>query len=611
VIIKTSCLLGAVFFGMVSLLMPDPVMAAVTRVVTHDTALCPSDGINFPCYTDLGAAITAALTGDSIEIKPGTYVGNFTINQNITSISGDETATTILTSNGSGAALTISSLVTGISIKKLNFINSPIGISVQNSQSVTITNNVFQGPNNTAVQLQNSTSSTITNNTFYQNTNGITSNLVTNTVTISNNIFSTQQTAIDPNVAVTGISYNLFFACKLIGPAISFNVNDTANYQHNLQNVDPLFVNFSASDFHLNTGSPCINTGNPSVGNNSADGKTPDMGAYGGPTADTVPFPVSLRQPTAASGSITLTWLPNTCYLVSGYRVFYGSAPGARDGTGATEGNSPFVVTADTATVTGLTTTVSTPGTPTLGPPQSLNESLVLTWSAVPSAKKYNVYYGTTSPPTTLAATVASTSYTLGGLTNGQQYFVAVTAVNQAIYYFTVTAFDSGGTGTTGATTPQVVHESDFSNEVNQSFGDPVEGSLSNIQNEFPEALTPFPDVPSGHHGCFIATAAYGHYSDPEVQALRAFRDRYLITNGPGRAFVEWYYQHSPAAAAALNAHPAWKPVVRAALLPAVGGAYLLTRTSLLFRIILLAVFGCAVLFLYGRKRFTRFGGDR
>ena len=134
---------------------------------------------------------------------------------------------------------------------------------------------------------------------------------------------------------------------------------------------------------------------------------------------------------------------------MSGYRVYYGSASGDRAGTGATEGNSGFNVTTASATVSGLTTTVATPATPTLNPTRPLNESLELSWSAVPSAKSYNVYYGTTSPPGTLAATVNTPSYTLTGLTNGQTYYVAVSAVNQAIYYFTVTAFDSFG-ATTG-----------------------------------------------------------------------------------------------------------------------------------------------------------------
>jgi hypothetical protein len=609
--IRKSLILVAALFSMLALLTPEPVMA-LTYVVVQDATQCPSDTVNFPCDTNLSDAISRAVAGDSIEIKPGTYSGPFTINKNIASFSGDETARTVLTNNGSGAALTVSNVTASINIRRLNFANAQTGILVQNAPSVTITNNIFQvGTNNTAVQLITSPNTRITNNAFFQNANGISSDQIA--VNIENNIFSSQfTTAISPNVAVTGILSNLFFNCTSIGPTISFDPADTVNYKQNLQNQDPLFVNSSSSDFHLQAGSPCINTGNTSDGLNTIGDPThTDMGAYGGNTMDIVPFPVSgVTSATSATASIYLRWKPNNSYQVSGYRVYYGSASGSRSGTGATEGNSGFNVTTASATVSGLTSTVATPATPALNPPQALNESLALSWSAVP-AKRYNVYYGTTSPPGTLAATVDATSYTLTGLTNGQTYYVAVSAVNQAIYYFTVTAFDSFGVTSAPTVTPGLSHESNYSGEVSVSIGNAVEGSLSNIVSDFPETLLPYPALPEGHQGCFIATAAYGHYSDPEVRALREFRDQYLLTNGLGRAFVGWYYRHSPAAAAALNAHPALKPVIRAALLPAVGGACLLTRTSLLFKISLLMVCGCALLFLFNRKRFFRFGGNR
>jgi uncharacterized repeat protein (TIGR01451 family) len=49
---------------------------------------------------------------------------------------------------------------------------------------------------------------------------------------------------------------------------------------------------------------------------------------------------------------------------------------------------------------------------------------------------------------------------------------------------------------------------------------------------------------------CFIATAAFGSPFDQNVQALRDFRDEYLLTNAPGRAFVDFYYRTSPPLAA-------------------------------------------------------------
>jgi hypothetical protein len=70
--------------------------------------------------------------------------------------------------------------------------------------------------------------------------------------------------------------------------------------------------------------------------------------------------------------------------------------------------------------------------------------------------------------------------------------------------------------------------------------------------------------------GCFIATAAYGSYLDPHVAALRAFRDHYLQTNAPGRAFVRWYYETSPPLATWLARHRVARAATRLALTPLV-----------------------------------------
>jgi uncharacterized repeat protein (TIGR01451 family) len=81
-------------------------------------------------------------------------------------------------------------------------------------------------------------------------------------------------------------------------------------------------------------------------------------------------------------------------------------------------------------------------------------------------------------------------------------------------------------------------------------------------------------DILAGDDGgdCFIATAAYGSYLQPEVRVLRNFRDKYLLSHGAGRAFVEWYYRTSPPAAALIREHGWMRTVVRAFLSPAVYG---------------------------------------
>lgn len=68
--------------------------------------------------------------------------------------------------------------------------------------------------------------------------------------------------------------------------------------------------------------------------------------------------------------------------------------------------------------------------------------------------------------------------------------------------------------------------------------------------------------------GCFIATAAYGTDMDSRIDLLREFRDRWLLSNGTGQAFVDLYYRHSPPVADFIATSPILRATVRGLLVP-------------------------------------------
>ena len=557
------------------------------------------------------AALAKAAAGDTVIVEPGSYQETITLKDSVT-VRGRETARTLLSGGGGGPVVVVNGPIAA-DIHNFTFINASTGIQVTgNTSKLSITNNVFEvGSGNIGVAIQNSAQTEVVNNVFYQNGTAVSRDA---DITIINNIFANNSTAIASTVAASAkTSYNDFFSNSTSGPTGTNSVTG-----------DPLFADPANHDFHLQEGTldaagnlinpnPCIDAGNPSIANDIIDDTQSDIGAYGGPEADPIPFPVGGLSVTGTTDtSISLTWLPNKSYLVTNsfspgeYLIHYGYASGVYNGTDSGGGEFPSPVEVpppDTSfTLLDLNPSFLAPAAPVLAPLVPGDGKLELTWSAVPGATGYKVHYGPRTTGENAINVGNVTSYPLSGLTNGQPYRVAVTAFAESRYFIVITALDS---------TFDPTHESAFSPEKSATIGPVQESALSNEQADFPDPVQAYPALPNGRHSCFIATAAYGSYSAPEVLALRAFRDRYLLSNAPGRRFVEWYYRRGPAAAALLNAHTAWKPAVRAALLPFVGAAIFMTGTSTVTKAAAAFSIALAVVFCFRKKRLSGMGEHR
>ncbi|PIV06797.1 MAG: hypothetical protein COS57_02005, partial [Syntrophobacterales bacterium CG03_land_8_20_14_0_80_58_14] len=104
--------------------------------------------------------------------------------------------------------------------------------------------------------------------------------------------------------------------------------------------------------------------------------------------------------------------------------------------------------------------------------------------------------------------------------------------------------------------------------------------------------------------------AAYGSYFEKHVQILRNFRDVYLLTNDWGRAFVGFYYRHSPAIANVIAKSGALRATVRLGLAPVVGVAYVTIHTTpvqkILILLFLIGILAVGMVMILRTRKFRR-----
>lgn len=216
--------------------------------------------------------------------------------------------------------------------------------------------------------------------------------------------------------------------------------------------------------------------------------------------------------------------------------------------------SSGITPTADGGTRPDLGTLALPWDEPTLGTQQTVDDMAVADAGAVVPAGRFESLDHTFICAPEIGRGGPDYSVTIDGLENGQSY------------QFIVVAVDNFGNATASAV----------------ATGAPA--PTEDLWDRYTRAGG------GGSGFCFIATAAFGSYEDRYVRVLRDFRDDVLLATPEGRAFVDWYYTHSPAAAAYIAERPALRILTQLVLWPVIAFAAFVVYLSAWQKALLLSL---------------------
>jgi len=210
-------------------------------------------------YTSINAAIGVASSNDTVKVWPGTYFEQVTLNKNIT-LMGSGYENTVITGNFN-PTITMSS-------GRLEWfmISSTAGNGIMLSGGI-VRNCVIKGCSGNGIYSNSGSSSVI---------NCVCVNNASNGIQVGPPGHSNVTNCISRNNTGSGYRDDNYGNCITLTYSNGSRWSTGGN--QGCIDQDPQFT--SSTDYHISEGSPCWNTGQPSL--TDPDGSVSDMGYFGG-----------------------------------------------------------------------------------------------------------------------------------------------------------------------------------------------------------------------------------------------------------------------------------------------------------------------------------------
>jgi hypothetical protein len=214
-------------------------------------------------FTSIQTAIINSTTNDTVKVWPGDYVEQITLNKEIV-LMGSGYENTIIRGN-------FQSTITMSAGKLMWFlITSTMNTGISMSGGI-VTNCIVSSCPSYGISSTSGTSSVINCILYNNGTSGV--HPLSGVINVTNCI----------GVGSTDYNFNGWGAT--LNLSYSNGSSAYTNGNQGCTNSDPLFV--SSTDYHISQGSPCWNSGNPSL--SDPDGSRSDMGYFGGPDCPIYP----------------------------------------------------------------------------------------------------------------------------------------------------------------------------------------------------------------------------------------------------------------------------------------------------------------------------------